>query len=125
MLDIRRKNLRFGAGTPIPRYQWNDSFRADSGPSRGGKADRIRSSATSRNLSLVSIVVSMDRLRVVIWKLAHLTFTVTVRPREFAFSHQPQTSSAIAITPASIRAGSIRSSGKVVSEPDDFRSRSG
>jgi hypothetical protein len=29
-------------------------------------------------------------------------FTVTVRPREFAFSHQAQTSSAIAITPASI-----------------------
>jgi hypothetical protein len=44
----------------------------------------------------------MDRLRVAIWKFAHLIFTVTVRPRDFAFSHQPQTSSAIAMTPASI-----------------------
>ena len=35
-------------------------------------------------------------------KSAHLIFTVTVRPREFAFSHQAQTSLAIAITPASI-----------------------
>ena len=43
----------------------------------------------------------------------------------FVFSHQAQTSSAIAITPASIRTGSIRSSGKVVSDPEDFRSRSG
>src|SRR5579872_4371009 len=33
-------------------------------------------------------------------------------------------SSAIAITPASIRAGSSRSSEKVVSDPEDFRSRS-
>jgi len=54
-----------------------------------------------------------------------LIFTVTVRPRKSAFSHQVQTSSAIAITPASIRAGSVRSSGKVVSDPEDFRSRSG
>jgi hypothetical protein len=38
---------------------------------------------------------------VIIWKFAHLIFTVTVLPREFAFSHQRQTSSAIAMTPAS------------------------
>ena len=41
------------------------------------------------------------------------------------FSHQAQTSSAIASTPASMRAGSIRSSSKVVSDPDDLRSRFG
>ena len=64
----------------------------------GGKTDRIRSSTISRNLPLFSIADSKDRLRVVIWKLAHLIFRVTVRPREFAFSHQRQTSSAIAMT---------------------------
>jgi hypothetical protein len=48
----------------------------------------------------------------------------TVRPRQFVFSHQAQTSSAIAITRASICAGSIRSSGKVLSDPED-RSRVG
>jgi hypothetical protein len=35
-------------------------------------------------------------------KVAHLIFTVTVRPRAFVFSHQFQTSSATAITAASI-----------------------
>jgi hypothetical protein len=62
---------------------------------------------------------SIDRLREDIWKSAHLIFTVTVRPRQFIFSHRAQTSSAIAITPASIRAGSIRSSEKVVSDPEE------
>src|SRR5271166_433899 len=94
-------------------------------PFGGGKTDRIRSRATSYNLSLVAIAVSIDRLRVEIWKSAHLIFTVTVRPRECVFSHHLQTSSAISITPASIPAGSVRSSGKVLSDPDDFRSRSG
>src|SRR3984957_839489 len=86
---------------------------------------RINSRASSCSFSLVWIGVSIDRLREDIWKFAHLIFTVTVRPRQFVFSHQAQTSSAIAITPASIRTGSIRSSGKVVSDPEDFRSRSG
>src|SRR5262249_6070764 len=60
-------------------------------PLGGGKTDRIRPRATSCSLSLVSMLVSIDRLRVDIWKLAHLIFTVTVRPRKSAFSHQVQT----------------------------------
>jgi hypothetical protein len=35
-------------------------------------------------------------------KVGHLILTVAVRPREFAFPHQAQTSLAIAINPASI-----------------------
>jgi len=53
-------------------------------------------------------------------KSANFTLTVTVRPKACAFSHQAQTSSAMACTPASISAGSVRSRAKVVSEPDDI-----
>src|SRR5579872_2761339 len=35
--------------------------------------------------------ITIDRLREDIWKSAHLIFTVTVRPKQFVFSHQPQT----------------------------------
>jgi hypothetical protein len=38
-----------------------------------------------------------------------------------AFSHQAETSLGIAMTPASICVGSVKSSAKIVSEPDDFR----
>ncbi len=51
-------------------------------------------------------------------------FTVTVRPKAPAPSHQAKTSSARAATAASISAGRIRSAAKVVSEPDDLRGRS-
>src|SRR5436305_14741038 len=64
-------------------------------------------------------------LRVTCRKLAYLIFTVTVRPKVCVFSHQAQTSSAIASTPASMAAGSVRSSAKVVSDPEDLRGRSG
>ena len=119
-----------GLPTPMPRLlfpqavaaaaglnftKWEFSFRTRIGnrkfesvtptnriPLCGGKTVRINSRASSCSLSLVSIGVSTDRLREDIWKFAHLIFTVTVRPRQFVFSHQAQTSSAIAITPASI-----------------------
>ena len=50
---------------------------ASANPFRRRETDGIRSSATSCSLSLVSIAVSIDRLRDDIWKLAHLIFTVT------------------------------------------------
>ena len=59
------------------------------------------------------------RLRVAWRKSSYLIFTVTVRPKACAFSHQAQTSSAIACTPASISAGCVRSLEKVVSDPED------
>src|SRR6266487_2931585 len=65
------------------------------------------------------------RLRVTCRKSAYLIFTVTVRPETRVFSHQAQTSSAIASTPASMSAGSVRSSVKVLSDPEDLRGRSG
>jgi hypothetical protein len=46
------------------------------------------------------------------------------RSRRALLTHRAQTSSAMAWTPASISAGSVRSRSKVVSEPDDFRGRS-
>jgi hypothetical protein len=64
------------------------------------------------------------RLRVIWQKSANLIFTVTVRPKVLAFAHQAQTSSALARTAAWISAASVRSRSKVVSDPDDFRSRS-
>src|SRR5262249_42755274 len=64
-------------------------------------------------------------LRVTSRKSAYLIFTVTVRPQTRVFSHQAQTSSAIASTPASTSTGSVRSSAKVLSDPEDLRGRSG
>ena len=46
------------------------------------------------------------------------------RPNALAFSHQAQTSSAMATAPASISSGAVRSRSKVVSEPEDFLCRS-
>src|SRR5215469_9353878 len=71
------------------------------------------------------MIAGKVRLRVACWKSAYLIFTVTVRPKVRAFSHHVQTSSAIVWTPASTSAGSMRSSEKVVSDPEDFRGRSG
>jgi transposase len=48
-----------------------------------GEAHDWRSAADR----LDGLAVSIDRLRFEIWKLAYLIFTVTVRPRQFAFSH--------------------------------------
>ena len=53
-----------------------------------------------RRTSRCAIAVEKLRLLVTNWKSANLTFTVTVRPKAVAFSHQAQTSSAMATTPA-------------------------
>ncbi len=70
------------------------------------------------------IIAGKLRLRVTCWKSANFTFTVTARPKALAFSHQAQTSSAMASTPASIWAAAVRSRSKVASEPKDLRGRS-
>ena len=82
----------------------------------------MRSTLARASASRGSIGAEYERPRVDRWKSAHLTFTVTVRPRAPVLSHQSQTSSAIPSTRASIAAGSVRSSLNVVSEPDDLRS---
>jgi hypothetical protein len=69
-----------------------------------------------------AITVEKLRLRVTWRKSANFTFTV--RPKALALSHQAQTSSAMASTPASISADAIRSRSKVVSEPENPRSLS-
>ena len=92
-------------------------------PCGGGKTDRIRSSATSRNLTLGSIAVSMDRLRVDIWKFDHLILTVTVRPHR-CFAPAPNFvghRDHARFDPS--RVGQVLREGRL--EPDDFRSRSG
>src|SRR2546428_10855532 len=70
------------------------------------------------------MIAGRVRLRVTCRKSAYLIFTVTVRPKACLFSHQAQTSSAIASTPASMATGSVRSSAKVISDPEDLRGRS-
>ena len=104
---------------------WTASRRPTGSPSRAGRRIGSVRGQVHCSFVLVSIGASIDRLRLEIWKSVHLIFTVTVRPRPIRFlAPGPEPSSAIAITPASIRAGSVRSSEKVVSDPEDFRSRS-
>src|ERR1700719_1108407 len=89
-----------------------------------GSSVRTSSTLAWRRRSWRAIIVEKLRLRVTWRKLANFTFTVTVRPKALALSHQAQTSSAMASTPASISADAIRSRSKVVSEPEDLRGRS-
>src|ERR1700755_3314024 len=70
---------------------------------------RTSSTLACCNRSRRAIATGKLRLRVTWWKSANLTFTVTFLPKAFAFSHQAQTSSAIALVPDSISSAEVRS----------------
>ena len=95
-----RQFSRFTAGLRSKvRESHSDQFEHPSAAGTRNGSGRGRFHAAR---ALFGSPISIDRLPSAQRKSAHLIFTVTVRPREFAFSHHAQTSLAIAITPASI-----------------------
>ena len=93
-------------------------------PSGDGNNGRSRSRLIRSSVGCVAIGPACDRLRVICWKSAYFSFTVTVRP---ACPPRLQASQTLANTGASAGATSSqpsRSRLKVVSVPTDLRTRS-
>jgi hypothetical protein len=83
------------------------------------RRSRLIASSSARDATAVGSV----RLRVMIWKSAYLTLSVTVRPRHCELAQYCQTFSMIGSISSRIVSKTVRSSEKVFSAPTDLRMR--